>query len=121
MVETKRQGLLLTGVVLVLGLMLLVGCVAENSIPPAADAVGFFATARGRVTRINRNDSWFEIKPKNGGKLLTINFDATTDLLNFKGMIEITKEQPVEVTYTPGGEPGNRAISIRKLQPDECS
>jgi len=115
----KNQGLLLTG--LVLGLLMLSACVAENNIPPAVEAVGFFATARGRVTKINRSGSWFEIKPKSGGDLLTINFDTTTSLLNFKGMIEIAKEQPVEVIYMPGGEPVNRAISIRKLQPDECS
>jgi hypothetical protein len=118
----KRQGGLLIGVLLVVGLMMLAGCAAKTSIPPAAaDAGGLFATARGKVTRINRGASWFELKPKSGGALLTINYDATTTLLNFKGMIEITKEQPVEVTYMPGSEPVNRAISIRKLLPDECS
>jgi hypothetical protein len=117
----KRQGVMLTGLVLVVGLMVLAGCAATSDLPPAADAGGFFATAKGRVTRINRSDSWFELKPKSGGALLTINYDATTSLLNFKGMIEITSEQPLEVTYMPGGEPGNRAISIRKLQPDGCN
>lgn len=117
----KRPGLMVRCLVLLLGLMMLGGCAANTTIPPNSDAGGFFATAKGKVTRINRGASWFELKPKSGGALLTINYDATTTLLNFKGMIEITKEQPVEVTYMPGSEPVNRAISIRKLQPDECS
>lgn len=116
----KLQKWMRTGWWLVVGLMLLAGCAAETNVLQSSEAGEFFATDRGRVTRINRRDSWFEMKPRSGGELLTINFDATTTLLNFKDMIEITKEQPVEVTYLPGGEPVNRAVSIRKLQPDEC-
>ncbi len=116
----KRQGRIRASL-LVLGLLMLFGCATAPHIPPVSDVGGFLATARGRVTRINRSELWFELKPKRGGEKLAINYDATTILLNFKNMIEITKEQPVEVTFMPGGEPTNRAISIRKLQPDECS
>lgn len=117
----KRQGLMLNCLVLVVGVMFLASCATKTTIPPVADAGGFFATSKGRVTRINRSGSWFELKPRSGDGLLTINYNATTALLNFKGMIEIAKEQPVEVTYLPGGEPVNLALSIRKLQPDECN
>lgn len=115
-----KQEWLRTGLLLLLGLMFLAGCAAETAVSPVSEGVELFATAKGRVTRINRRESWFEMKPKSGGGVLTINYDETTSLLNFKNMIEITKDQPVEVTYIPTGEPVNRAISIRKLQPDEC-
>lgn len=116
----NSQKWLRTGLWLVVGLMLLVGCAVETKVLQSSEVGEFFATARGRVTRINRRESWFELKAKSGGGLLTINYDATTTLLNFRDMIEIAKEQPVEVTYMPGGESPNRAVSIRKLQPDEC-
>lgn len=106
---------------LLLAGILLAGCTATTLPPPGVEPGGFFATSRGRVTRINRNDAWFELQPKSGAARLLVSYDTDTTLLNFKGMIEITKEQPVEVTYKPGGEPANQAISIRKLQPDECN
>lgn len=116
-----NKGWMRLGVVLLAGLVMLAGCTAKTAVPPVSEAGGLFATAKGKVTRISHVDSWFELRPKSGGEKLTINYDATTTLLNFKGMIEIAREQPVEVTYMPGAEPPNRAISIRKLQPDECN
>jgi hypothetical protein len=104
-----------------LGLVLCTACATQTAPPASTEDSNFFATTKGWVTRINRSDSWFELKPKSGGNPLTINYDATTTLLNFKGMIEIAKEQPLEVTYLPGSTPANRALSIRKLQPDECN
>lgn len=115
-----RKGLMRSLLLLAAALVVLTGCAAETGGPLVADDGGLFATAKGKVTRINRRDSWFEVKPKSGGGPIAVSYDATTTLLNFKEMIEITKDQPVEVTYMPG-EPVNRAVTIRKLQPDECS
>lgn len=117
----NKQSWMRTGLSLVVGLMLLAGCVAESHLPLVAETGGLFATTKGWVIRINRSELWFELKPKSGAGDIVINFDANTALLNFKDMIEITKEQPLEVSYMPGSEPSNRAISIRKLQPDGCN
>ena len=117
----NKRGWMRAGLLLMVGLVLMAGCVAATNIPPPAEPVGFFATAKGWVIRINRSELWFELKPRGGGENLTVNYDPTTTLLNFKDMIEITKEQPLEVTYMPGGEPANLAISIRKLLPDGCN
>jgi hypothetical protein len=113
-----KSVLLLSAALLLLGLA---GCTSVSAGQPEVGFGELFATARGKVTRINREQTWFEMKPKSGGGLLKIDYDDTTTLLNFKGMIEIGREQPVEVTYLPGGDPANRAVSIRKLQPDECN
>ncbi|NTV14707.1 MAG: hypothetical protein HGA96_12380 [Desulfobulbaceae bacterium] len=116
----KKQIFLLAGLMLV-GLVILAGCATETNIPQTSAPGLLFTTAKGRVTRVNRSESWLELKPKGGAGKLVVNYDATTTLLNFKSMIEITKEQPVEVSYKLGGEAANQAISIRKLQPDECN
>jgi len=115
----SKQGWLRSGLVLLLGLFL-VGCAAQASSPLPTSELAGRATVKGWVLRINRSESWFELKLRNGGDNLTINYDPTTTLVNFKDMFEITKEQPLEVTYMPGGVPTNRAISLQKLPFDGC-
>jgi len=118
----NKLGWMQSGLLLLVGLVLLTGCVAQTSNIPlqTSEPGGFFTTAKGWVVRIDRSGTWFELKLKKGGDNLTFSYDPTTALLNFKDMIEITKEQPLEVTYIPGGVPVNRAISIQKLPFDGC-
>ena len=103
----------------IIAALLLGGCSAGKSGLVQTETGELVGQSRGRIVKINRRTSTFEMKPRTGGRLM-VAWDEATALLNFQTMQEIKLDQPVEVNYLPGKDQV-RALSLKKLEPAECN